>query len=183
MNAQEANALIMMDIDNKVNELFAMKPDDKKFLEYHDMEQLCNRLELIWINKCGVVPNQIQTVNNIAKAVLAPDMALKIQLCKDALVIGGGIGGIATIIGAVCTALGIGSGLWGTITAFFVGISWTGPLAVAALGAVAVALAGYLMFNNIPAQIMSNMALKALKEGTTAAIHVVWSEYEGRWLN
>lgn len=180
MNAQEASALIMMDINNKVNELLSMKPEDKKYIEYHDMVQLCDRLELIWINKCGIVPEQIQTVNCRAKAVLTPDLALKIQLCKDALVIGGGI---AAIIGAICATLGIGRSFWDAISDFFKGTSWTGPLAVAALGAVAVALAGYLMFNNIPAQIMSNMALKALKEGTTSAIDAIWPEYEGKWLN
>lgn len=181
MDISKVENLIMMDIDNKVCELLSKKPEGKKFIEWQEMDHLCNFAENIWVSKCGAVPRQIQAVSLIARAALEPDRTRKIQLCKDALVIGGGVSGIAAIIGAICTALGVGVGVWGTIVAFFAGISWTGPLAVAALGVVAVALAGYLMFNNIPAQKMSDRALAALKDGTKKALPEVWPDFESKW--
>lgn len=181
MDITKAENLIMLDIDNKVTALLAQKPDDKKFLEFHDMELLCDFAENIWATQCGCVPQQIKGVSAVAKAVLDPDWTRKVSLCKDALALLGGVGGVAAIIGAIGTALGLGAGVIATITAFFVGISWTGPLAVAALGAVAVALAGYLAFNDIPAQMMSERALRALKDGTKESLPEVWKEYGSKW--
>lgn len=181
MHISKVENLIMMDIDHKVTDLLSHKPSDKKYLEFHDMEILCDYAENIWATKCGEVPAQIKAVSCMAKAALAPDLARKVALCKDALTIGGGIAGIAVIIGAICTVLGVGAGVIGTIVAFFVGISWTGPLAAAVLGVTAVALAGYLKFSDIPEQIMSERALSALKEGTRKALPEVWKSFAVRW--
>ena len=88
----------------------------------------------------------------------------------------GPVSGAAMIIAGVGMVLGWGSGLIAAITAFFAGISWTGPVVLifAGLG-IAVVATRYARTDD-----KSTYAAKfreVMRKSLSESIHLIWKKY------
>ena len=169
-------------ISVKAKEIMSAKPQGKQYMELQDMEQLTAHLEGIWASKCGEVPVEITAISNMACAALDPDETRRQERIKKALAGVSGVGGIATILAAVATALGWGASVWVIIIATLGGASLAGPIALGVVGSLAVVLAGYLMFSSDSREEASEKALKIFREGINDVItDSLWNKYKDRW--
>lgn len=169
-------------ISAKAREIMAAKPQGKQYMELLDMEQLSAYIEGIWARKCGEVPMEITAISGMACAALEPDKTRKQELIKKALAGVSGVGGIATIIAAVATALGWGASVWVIIITTLGGASLAGPIALGVLGSLAVVLAGHLVFSSDSKEAASDKALKIFREGIVDVItDSLWDKYKDRW--
>ncbi|MGN0829534.1 MAG: hypothetical protein ACI4PZ_07445 [Akkermansia sp.] len=181
MTLEKLENILSRTMSTKRSELLSLKKPGKQYLDAADMDVLCDCMECIWLKHCDTVPPQIKGASNLAKAILAPDVAMKIRLIKDAICVLAGTGGIAVIISAVGAALGWGAGVISSIIAIFTGTSLLGPIALVALGAAATIVAGYFMFSDVTDEELSQRAFKALKDSTLKALPAIWKEYGSRW--
>lgn len=169
-------------ISAKAREIMAAKPQGKQYMELLDMEQLSAYIEGIWASKCGEVPEEITAISSMACAALDPDEARRRERIKVAVSGVSGVGGLATVLAAVATALGWGASWWAIIITTLGGASLAGPIGVAAAGALAVCLAGYLMFSSDSKEAASDKALKIFREGIVDVItDSLWDKYKDRW--
>lgn len=164
----------------------AAKPKGKQYMEIHDMEQLSASIEGIWASKCGEVPEEITAVSGMACAALEPDEARKRERIKKALAGVSGVGGGATIVGSVGTGVGWGAASWWSWWGIKLGLTAAvpvaAPIALGALGALAVGYAGYLWFSSDSKVAASDKALKIFREGINDAItDSLWDKYKDRW--
>ena len=171
-------------ISAKAREIMAAKPQGKQYMELLDMEQLSAYIEGIWASKCGEVPEEITAISSMACAALDPDEARRRERIKVAVSGVSGVGGIATIIGVVGTALGWGVSMWTGILATLgiISVPVAGPIALGALGSLAVVLAGHLVFSSDSKEAASDKALKIFREGIVDVItDSLWDKYKDRW--
>ena len=97
----------------------------------------------------GKIPPEIKASCDLSLAILAPSTLEKVKYIKSAVGVAGGLAGIGSIIGALGMVMGWGAGVLFSIKAFFVGVSLTGPIALAIGGLTVAGIATYFALKNI----------------------------------
>ncbi len=161
-------------ITAKASEIIASKPEKEQYLNWSDMRSITSSVKDACFNHLGEIPKQIEVACNMSEAILAP-MDEKIVLLKNIIIMGGGIGGIAAIIGAIGLALGWGAGVISTVITFFTGTALLGPLGWAVGGVTLLVIAGYFALSGSPAD-DSSKALTALHKGVEEALTEYFKE-------
>ena len=183
MNTHEIQNQMELFLDAQISETLKNKPQNRQFLEYHDLERLGTNIEGLWIKHCGEVPTAIKSAILMSQAVLANDFGTKVTIIKHILSSAGLVAGLGLMLSGVGTILGWGSGIIGSITTAIAGLSLVRPLAIVGVGAVASMIAGYLIFSNIPEEVLSRKAVQVLRQGINDALPQVWQTYESKWNN
>ena len=183
MNTHEIQNQMELFLDAQISETLKNKPQNRQFLEFHDLQRLGTNIEGMWIEHCGETPAEIKSAILMSQAVLANDFGTKVTIIKHMLSSAGLVTGLGLILSGVGTILGWGAGIITTISTAITGLSLTGPLAIVALGAVASLIAGYLIFSNIPEEVLSRKAIQVLRQGINDALPQVWQTYESKWNN
>jgi len=177
MNTDEFKATLESTIDAKFAEIMHAKPEDHKHLTYIDAVTLTTAVRNIFKHKLRITPPQVEAACKLSEAVLAPTTHERENLIKAAFAAGGGVAGIAMIVGGVGAALGWGAGVVAAVVAFFVGSSLAGPVAWIIGGSAVVAIAGYFALTSNPLKDTERF-LKVLKNSSAEAVDAIWPQYE-----
>lgn len=181
MDADKLNILLKTTVDAQVAEILQKKQPDAQYLDYNNLQFICNRLEYVFHDHSDCIPNRIKTVTELALAVLAPSTAEKEKRVKSAIATGSGLAGMAAVITAVGTALGWGTTIIGSIIAIFTGSSLLGPIGWGVAGAAGLGIAAYFVLSDDTPQEKSDKALEVLRKGLDSAMPDVWQEIAERW--
>ena len=176
MNIDEIKNMANLTIDQMVNGILQHKPVDKQYLNAQDIDYLGHQIEGFCVCNYGTVPRQVQSAILMGKAVIANDFGTKVSLAKQVIGIAGSAAGLYAILTGVATILGWGSGVVTSVVAFFCGVSMSGPLGIIAIGSAAMALAGYLMFTNIPEEVLSRKAVETIRESIINSLPEMMAE-------
>lgn len=163
-------------IQVKFSELMKNRAEGERAIDFIEAKTLTTTVRNIFINRLGIVPPQVETACLMSEAVVAPDKIAQWELIKAALGIGGGVAGIGIVIAAVGTALGWGAGVITAVTAFFVGISPTGPIAWGIIGLTITGIATYYAFSGSKMELTQRF-LDTLEKSTQSAVDIIWPEY------
>ncbi len=163
-------------IQVKFSELMKNRAEGERAIDIIEAKTLTTTVRNIFINRLGIVPPQVETACLMSEAVVAPDKIAQLELIKAALGIGGGVAGVGIVIAAVGTALGWGAGVIASVTAFFVGISLTGPIAWGIIGLAITGIATYYAFSGSKMELTQRF-LDTLEKSTQSAVDVIWPEY------
>lgn len=163
-------------IDLKFAELMHAKKSDEKFLSYIDAQILTASIRNIFKTSLKITPPQVDAACSLSEAILAPSLQARKNLIKAAVGLAGGTAGIGLVIGGVGAALGWGAGILATVTAVFVGSSFTGPMGWALAGVSLAAIAGYFAATSNK-QIDTERFLNVLKNATAKAVDAVWPQH------
>ena len=163
-------------IQVKFSELMKNRAEGERAIDFIEAKTLTTTVRNIFINRLGIVPPQVETACLMSEAVVAPDKIAQWELIKAALGIGGGVAGIGIVIAAVGTALGWGAGVIAAVTAFFVGISPTGPIAWGIIGLTITGIATYYAFSGSKMELTQRF-LDTLEKSTQSAVDIIWPEY------
>ena len=125
----------------------------------------------------GEVPPQFKAASDLSLAIVAPSQIEKAKYIKSAVGIAGGVTGIGMVISALGTVLGWGAGVLGAIKAFFVGVSLSGPIAVATLGLAIAGIATYFALSKPDNATIAQKFREALVKQTEKAVEVIWKKY------
>lgn len=163
-------------IDVQIAHLLQSKPANEKFLNYVDTMTISSRIDGVFLPVLGTVPAQIKAAHQLPSALLQPDRDQVSKILKDVISLIGLGGGAAMIVSAILTGMGAGAGVIATITAFFLGVSTTGPLFLAISGAVVAALSVYILTVTSSPLKATMLYQKSLKAGISSAIEGLWDE-------
>jgi hypothetical protein len=163
-------------IDLKFAELMQAKQSDEKFLSYVDAQILTASIRNIFKTSLKITPPQVDAACSLSEAILAPSVQERKNLIKAAIGLAGGTTGIGLVIASIGAALGWGAGALATVTAVFVGSSFTGPIGWTLAGVSLAAIAGYFATTSNK-QIDTERFLKVLKSATTKAVDAVWPQH------
>ncbi|MDX9914217.1 MAG: hypothetical protein RBS77_06580 [Candidatus Moranbacteria bacterium] len=175
MNEEMFTARVLETIDVKFGEIMALKKEGDKTMNYVDSETISASIRAIFRKKLLIVPAQIEATLELSKAILAPSNTERIRLIKKVVGLGGGLGGLAMVIGGIGVALGWGAGVIAAVTAFFTGAAVAGPIGWVVGGVGIAAIAGYFAFSSDEAK-NTEKYLDALKNGIKKAMPYVWKE-------
>ncbi len=177
MTKDEFKGKLESTIDAKFAEIMSSKSEAGKYLTYIDAVTMTAAVRNIFRNKLSVTPPQVEAACKLSEAVLAPSAKERENLIKAAFGFGGGVAGIAMIIGGLGAALGWGAGVVAAVTAFFIGSSIAGPVAWISGGVAIAAIAGYYALIGIPGTDTEKF-LSVLKNTTGQAVDAIWLQYE-----
>ena len=102
-------------------------------------------------------------------------MIEKMDLLKKAVAVLGPVAGIGMIIGGVGLILGWGTGVVAAITAYFVGTSLTGPLALIFGGIGIATIATYFALKDDEATHGAKFR-DVMRKSLTDSIHLIWDK-------
>lgn len=166
---------LLLAVDQAIDRRMAFK-NEGEFFTYQDAHEVCAEVRLFFTQLLDFVPPEIEGSCLIGEALMSPSFHQRLELWKKAVSVLGPISGAAMIIAGVGMVLGWGSGLIATITAFFAGISWTGPviLIFAGLG-IAVVATRYARTDD-----KSTYAAKfreVMRKSLSESIHLIWKKH------
>lgn len=161
-------------------QILERKAVDAQYLNYGDYSDICTTIKQSWCEMMDEedAPKAIQSVCYMTLAIVAPDLKEKAKLISQAKAAASGIAGIGAIIGAIGMALGWGTGLIGTVTAFFCGAPILGPLGLLVGGALLAAIAAYFAIESKNEAKISEKAEKVLRDGLSKALEGLWAMRE-----
>lgn len=171
------NSAMDSTIDLKFSEIINSKADTNKSLTFVDGQILTASVRNVFRNALDVVPPQIEAACKLSEAILAPSALEREQLVKSAVGIGGGAAGIGMIISGIGGALGWGSGIVASVSAFFVGTSLAGPAGWAIAGITLAGIAAYFATTSNQAKDTERF-LDVLKSSIARAVEAIWPEYK-----
>jgi len=177
MTLDEFKAALESTIDVKFADVMRSKADADKCLSYFDALTMTAAVRNIFKTKLRVTPPQIEAACKLSEAVLAPTAKERENLIKAAVGVAGGAAGIAMIIGGVGAALAWGAGVVATVTAFFVGASFAGPVGWMVAGAALTVIAGYFALTGNKHKDTERF-LCVLKSSASEAVDAIWPQYE-----
>lgn len=157
-------------------QILEKKALNAQFLDYGDFSDICDTVKDTWrkLMEEDDVPRTIEGVCYLTLATIEPSVINKAKLIAQAQAALAGVAGITAIISAVGIALGWGTGLIGSITAFFCGAPIAGPLGLLAGGALLAAIAAYFAIKSKNQKDMSEKAEKVMREGLLKALEGLW---------
>lgn len=160
----------------KKYQILEKKPIDAQYLNYGDFTDICDAVKEGWCKLMGEseVPKPIEGVCYLSLAIISPDIVQKAKLLSQAQAALAGIAGITAIISAVGLALGWGTGVIGTVTAFFCGTPVAGPIGLLAGGLLLAAIAAYFVIKSGNEKEMADKAEKSLRDGLRNALEGLW---------
>lgn len=168
---------VMFGIDTAYAAIVTKKDDKHQYINYQELQSICHTIKNYFISHVGEPVKEVDGACELALAILAPDAVTRANHVKDAYSFIGGLAGVGAIITGIGLALGWGAGVIAAVTAFFVGSSVTGPLALVLVGLAAVGVAAYFAYSNDTEIELSNKAMKVLKEGIKGAMPAIWKKY------
>lgn len=164
-----------------INKLFITKIQNKKegeIFTLNDGQEIVTGLLSVVSKQYGKIPPEIKASCDLSLAVLAPSTLEKVKYIKSAVGVAGGLAGIGSIIGALGMVMGWGAGVLGAIQAFFVGVSLTGPIALAVGGLTIAGIATYFAFSKEDNATTAQKFKEALTKQVEKAIETTWNEYK-----
>ena len=159
-------------IDDQVEKLEC----DKSYLTYFEFKKLTNALKKKFQGTCQVVPKEIEIACTFAEAVMSPTKNDTIKALKNIVLIAGGGGGIALMLPAIGAILGWGTGVVGTVMAFFVGVNMVPIVGQIAVGVGVAAIATYFYFHEESPESKSERGVKVLKTNINKVEDAVWEK-------
>ena len=175
MTQEEFESKLEATIDLKRLELLKGKPADKQFLTYTDIQVLAGSVRGIFRNKLAKVPADVDVQCHAAEAVLAPDLATRIQHVKAMAGVAGGAVGLVAILHGLAAIFGWGAGVLAMLKAFFVGAAVGGPIGWIVGGTAIAVIATYFALTSDDAD-KSVKAFKALK-GVVQSVDKIWPQH------
>lgn len=157
-------------------EAFKLKRD-KSYLTYDEFKVLTGNIRASFSKFSGRVPREIEVSCQLAEAVIAPSKYETIKILKNVFSLSGGIGGMSLIIAGVGAALGWGSGIIATVTAFFVGTSMVPIIGQIAGGVALIGIATYFFLYEEPPEAITEKSINAIKEQIRKVEDSIWNEY------
>lgn len=156
--------------------LLEKKAVDAQYLNYSDFIEICDAVKCAWreLMNEDEVPRTIEGVCCLTLAAVSPELKEKAKLIAQAYAALAGVGGITAIIAAIGLALGWGSGVIATVTAFFCGGPLLGPLGLLAGGALLLAIAAYFVIESQNEAVIAEKAEKILRDGLDKALENLW---------
>lgn len=165
-------------VDQAINLRMACKKAEE-FFSYEDAHDVCSRVRLFFTNALGFVPPEIEGSCLLGETLVAPTMIEKMDLLKKAVSVLGPLAGIGMIIGGVGMILGWGTGVIAAITAYFTGISLTGPLALIFGGIGIATITTYFAFKDDKSTYGANFR-EVMRKTLTDSIHLIWDKYSSK---
>ena len=162
-------------VDHAIDLRMASKVNGE-FFSYEDAHDVCSRVRIFFTKAIGLVPPEIEGSCLICETLVAPTMIEKMALLKKSVAILGPCAGVAMIIGGVGLILGWGAGVIAAITAWFVGTSLTGPLALIFGGIGIATIATYFAFTDDRATHGTKFR-ELMRKSLTDSIHLDWDKY------
>jgi hypothetical protein len=144
---------------------------------YNEGKIVVSSVNDFFLKNLGIVPKQIKVACDLSLVFLAPSAKEKEKLLKDILLIAGGIGGIAAILGGIGMAAGWGAGVIAKIIAWFAGTSMSGPLGWIIGGITLATIVGYFYFKKEDGATEAEKFEKILIGGLDKAIDEIWAEH------
>ncbi len=166
---------LLFAVDHAIDMRMACKQQGE-FFAYEDAHDICSRVRMFFTKAIGFVPPEIEGSCLIGETLVTPGMLEKITLLKKALMVLGPLTGTGMIIGGIGLILGWGSGIIAAITAWFVGVSLTGPLALI-LGGVGVAtIATYFALSDDETTYAGKFR-DVMRRSLSDSIHLIWDKH------
>lgn len=175
MNKEEFKVLVQSTIDVSINEIVAKKTTENKALNYMDSKIISLKVRNLFSKYLTVVPNEIETVCLLTESFLSPSIKEKAELLKKAIGVGGGMAGLAAILGGIGVGLGWGAGVISAVITFFTGVAIAGPIGLIVGGIGISVIAGYFALSNDEFK-NDESYRKALKESLNKAIDEIWEK-------
>jgi uncharacterized protein with LGFP repeats len=177
LTQEEFKCMLENTLQGKCLEFLKGKPHDKQFLTYTDIQVLAGITRNVFLKRLGKVPADIDIQCHAAEAVLAPDLATRIEHVKAMVGVAGGAVGLYAILTGLAGIFGWGTGVVAAIHAFFVGTAVAGPIGWIVGGITIASVAAYFALTS-NATDKSDKAFRALK-GVVQSVDKIWSQYGG----
>jgi hypothetical protein len=172
----EFRGVLGSSIDARIALRLTGKPAGQEYLVYSDAQIITTHIHNMFKNLLSFTPRQVSAACALSKAILAPSKKEQQNLVKAAIGFSGGTVGISMVISAVGVALGWGAGVIASITAVFVGSSFTGPIMWGVAGLSLTAIAGYFAKTSSK-EVDSERFINVLKMSIDKAVEAIWDEY------
>lgn len=156
------------------------KKDD--YFTLSDGEKIVDALLAVVKKDYVKIPPEIKASCDLSMAIIAPTTLEKTRYIKSAVGVAGGMAGIGSVIGALGMVLGWGGGILFSIKAFFVGVSLTGPIALAIGGLTIAGIATYFAFSKEDPITTAQKFKEALCKQVEKAVESTWNEHKDKFL-
>ena len=144
---------------------------------YNEGKIVVSSVNDFFLKNLGIIPKQIKVACDLSLVFLAPSVKEKKKLLKDILLMAGGIGGVAAILGGIGMAAGWGAGLIARFIAWCVGTSWSGPIGWIIGGVTLATLASYFYFKKEDGATDAEKFEEVLIGGLDKAVDEIWAEH------
>lgn len=162
-------------VDSAIDSRMSTKSNGDFFM-YEDAHDVCSRIRMFFTKAIDFVPPEIEGSCLIGETLVASTMLEKVELLKKAVAVLGPVTGIGMIIGGVGMVLGWGTGVIAAISAFFCGVSLTGPLALIVGGIGVATIATYFAFKDDKSTYGAKFR-EVMRKSMTDSIHLIWDKY------
>ena len=166
---------LLFAVDHAIDMRMACKRKGE-FFAYEDAHDICSRVRMFFTKAMGFVPPEIEGTCLIGETLVAPDMIEKVTLLKKALIVLGPLAGTGMIIAGIGLILGWGSGVIAAITAWFAGISLTGPLALIFGGIGIATIATYFALSDDKSTYADKFR-NVMRKSLADSIHLIWGKH------
>ena len=134
---------------------------------------LSQRIQNIFVNQLGSVPQEVQLACKLSEMIVAPDTMERARLLRTAVGCAGCAVGIGMILGAIGSVLGWGTGALAAVKAWLIGSPMFGPIAMMASGACIAAIATYWVYSGTEAEHQQKFC-EALDRSLQEAVRAIW---------
>ena len=146
-----------------------------------DGENIVTALLAVVKKDYNKIPPEIKVACDLSLAIIAPSTLEKTRYIKSAVGVAGGMAGIGSVLGAVSMVMGWGAGVLAAIKAFFIGVSLTGPIALAVGGLTIAGIATYFAFKKEDDATRAQKFKEALIKQTEKAVETTWNQYKSKF--
>ena len=146
-----------------------------------DGENIVTALLAVVKKDYNKIPPEIKVACDLSLAIIAPSTLEKTRYIKSAVGVAGGMAGIGSVLGALSMVMGWGAGVLAAIKAFFIGVSLTGPIALAVGGLTIAGIATYFAFKKEDDATRAQKFKEALIKQTEKAVETTWNQYKSKF--
>ena len=143
-----------------------------------DGEKIVTALLSVVKKDYNKIPPELKVACDLSLAIIAPSTLEKTRYIKSAVGVAGGVAGIGSVLGALSMVMGWGAGVLAAIKAFFIGVSLTGPIALAVGGLTIAGIATYFAFAKDDNATLAQKFSEALVKQTEKAVESTWNQYK-----
>ena len=165
---------LLLAVDQAIDRRMAFK-NEGEFFTYQDAHEVCAEVRLFFTQVLDFVPPEIEGSCLIGEALMSTSLQ-RIELLKKAVSVLGPVSGVGMIIAGVGMILGWGSGLIAAITAYFAGVSLTGPLAIIFAGIGIAVVATYFAFTDDKSTYAAKFR-EVMRKSLSESIHLIWKKH------
>ena len=165
---------LLLAVDQAIDRRMAFK-NEGEFFTYQDAHEVCAEVRLFFTQLLDFLPPEIEGSSLIGEALMSTSLQ-RIELLKKAVSVLGPVSGVGMIIAGVGMILGWGSGLIAAITAYFAGVSLTGPLAIIFAGIGIAVVATYFAFTDDKSTYAAKFR-EVMRKSLSESIHLIWKKH------